>query len=139
MQVGRTGALTPVAELEPVFIAGSTVSRATLHNEEEIQRKDIRVGDAVILKRPAKGIPAVVEVVLAKRPKKSEAFTLEKKCPECGTAQARLPRAMWYGVVPTRIVRRRRGRLERPRTRGDGYRRWRRSVGEANRRARFGG
>ena len=89
VQVGRTGALTPVAELEPVFIAGSTVSRATLHNEEEIQRKDIRVGDAVIIEKAGEIIPAVVEVVLAKRPKKSEAFTLEKKCPECGTAASK--------------------------------------------------
>ena len=89
VQVGRTGALTPVAELEPVFIAGSTVSRATLHNEEEIQRKDIRVGDAVIIEKAGEIIPAVVEVVLAKRPKKSKAFTLEKDCPECGTAASK--------------------------------------------------
>ena len=89
VQVGRTGALTPVAELEPVFIAGSTVSRATLHNEEEIQRKDIRVGDTVIIEKAGEIIPAVIEVVLAKRPKKSEAFALEKKCPECGTAASK--------------------------------------------------
>ena len=89
VQVGRTGALTPVAELEPVSIAGSTVSRATLHNEEEIQRKDIRVGDTVIIEKAGEIIPAVVEVVLAKRPKKSEAFTLTKKCPECGTAASK--------------------------------------------------
>lgn len=89
VQVGRTGALTPVAELEPVFIAGSTVSRATLHNEEEIQRKDIRVGDAVIIEKAGEIIPAVVEVVLAKRPKKSKVFTLEKNCPECGTAASK--------------------------------------------------
>ena len=81
--------MTPVAELEPVFIAGSTVSRATLHNEEEIQRKDIRVGDTVIIEKAGEIIPAVVEVVLAKRPKKSEAFTLEKKCPECSTAASK--------------------------------------------------
>lgn len=89
VQVGRTGALTPVAELEPVFIAGSTVSRATLHNEEEIQRKDIRVGDTVIIEKAGEIIPAVIEVVLAKRPKNSEAFALEKKCPECGTAASK--------------------------------------------------
>jgi len=85
VQVGRTGALTPVAELEPVFVAGSTVARATLHNEEEIQRKDIRVGDTVIIEKAGEIIPAVLEVVLAKRLDKSEPFKFKKKCPECGT------------------------------------------------------
>ena len=86
VQVGRTGALTPVAELEPVLIAGSTVSRATLHNEEEIARKDIRVGDTVIIEKAGEIIPAVIEVVLVKRPDESEPFELKKRCPECGTA-----------------------------------------------------
>ncbi|MBC8325524.1 MAG: NAD-dependent DNA ligase LigA [Verrucomicrobia subdivision 3 bacterium] len=83
VQVGRTGALTPVAELEPVLIAGSTVARATLHNEEEIQRKDIRVGDTVVIEKAGEIIPAVVEVVLGKRLKKATAFVLNKECPEC--------------------------------------------------------
>ena len=89
IQVGRTGALTPVAELEPVLIAGSTVARATLHNEEEIQRKDIRVGDTVVIEKAGEIIPAVVEVVLKKRPKKSTAFVLNKTCPECKSKAAK--------------------------------------------------
>ena len=90
VQVGRTGALTPVAELEPVFVAGSTVSRATLHNEEEIARKDIREGDTVIIEKAGEIIPAVIEVVLAKRPDSAKPFTLKKKCPECGTAASKV-------------------------------------------------
>ena len=68
IQVGRTGVLTPVAELDPVFLRGSTISRATLHNEDEIKRKDIRIGDTVIIEKAGEVIPAVVQVVLAKRP-----------------------------------------------------------------------
>ena len=90
VQVGRTGALTPVAELEPVFVAGSTVSRATLHNEEEIARKDIREGDTVIIEKAGEIIPAVIEVVLAKRPDSAKPFTLKKKCPKCGTAASKV-------------------------------------------------
>jgi DNA ligase (NAD+) len=88
VQVGRTGVLTPVAELEPVFVSGSTVSRATLHNEEEIQRKDIRVGDTVIIEKAGEIIPAVIEVVLDKRPADSVPFSLydhvRGHCPSCG-------------------------------------------------------
>jgi DNA ligase (NAD+) len=88
VQVGRTGVLTPVAELEPVFLSGSTVARATLHNQEEIQRKDIRIGDTVIIEKAGEVIPAVIEVVLAKRDPKSEPFNLVEhiggKCPSCG-------------------------------------------------------
>ncbi len=89
IQVGRTGALTPVAELEPILVAGSTVSRATLHNEEEIQRKDIRVGDTVVIEKAGEVIPAVVEVVMGKRPKKTRAYVLPKTCPECGSQAAK--------------------------------------------------
>ena len=89
VQVGRTGALTPVAELEPVLIAGSTVARATLHNEGEIQRKDIRVGDTVVIEKAGEIIPAVVRVVTEKRPKKSAAFELDKECPECKSRAAK--------------------------------------------------
>ena len=85
IQVGRTGALTPVAELEPVFVAGSTVSRATLHNEEELQRKDIRVGDMVIIEKAGEVIPAVLRVVLEKRPAGAPRFDFPKICPECGS------------------------------------------------------
>ena len=85
IQVGRTGALTPVAELEPVFVAGSTVSRATLHNEEELHRKDIRVGDTVIIEKAGEVIPAVVRVVLELRPAGAQEFVFPKTCPECGS------------------------------------------------------
>ena len=86
IQVGRTGSLTPVAELEPVSIAGSTVSRATLHNEDEIQRKDVRIGDTVVIEKAGEIIPAVVRVLAEKRPKNAKAYVLPKECPECGTA-----------------------------------------------------
>jgi DNA ligase (NAD+) len=84
IQVGRTGILTPVAELEPVFVQGSTVARATLHNEEEIKRKDIRIGDTVIIRKAGMVIPEVVEVVTAKRTGKEKYFKMPDKCPECG-------------------------------------------------------
>jgi len=88
IQVGRTGALTPVADLEPVFLAGSTIARATLHNEDEIRRKDIRIGDTVTIEKAGEVIPAVVGVVLAKRPAAAEPFDFERhlggKCPVCG-------------------------------------------------------
>ncbi len=91
IQVGRTGALTPVAELEPVFLAGSTISRATLHNEDELRRKDIRVGDTVIIEKAGEVIPAVVGVVLAKRAGHEQAFAFPSKCPECGGEVRRMP------------------------------------------------
>ncbi len=88
VQVGRTGVLTPVAELEPVFVSGTTVARATLHNEEEIQRKDIRLGDTVVIEKAGEIIPAVVKVVLEKRPADAKPFSLLDhiggKCPSCG-------------------------------------------------------
>ena len=88
VQVGRTGVLTPVAELEPVFVSGTTVSRATLHNEEEIQRKDIRLGDTVVIEKAGEIIPAVVRVVTEKRSPDSKPFSLLDhiggKCPSCG-------------------------------------------------------
>lgn len=88
VQVGRTGVLTPVAELEPVFVSGTTVSRATLHNEEEIQRKDVRIGDTVIIEKAGEIIPAVVKVLTEKRPSNTVPFSLFDhvggKCPSCG-------------------------------------------------------
>ncbi len=84
-QVGRTGAITPVAELEPVKLAGSTISRATLHNFDEIQRKDIRVGDTVVIEKGGDVIPKVVSVVLDERSKKSQPTLPPEKCPVCNS------------------------------------------------------
>ena len=88
VQVGRTGILTPVAVLEPVLVSGSTVSRATLHNEDEIKRKDIRIGDTVVIEKAGEVIPAVVEVVKSKRPRNAKPFNffehVHGKCPVCG-------------------------------------------------------
>ena len=89
IQVGRTGALTPVAELEPVFLAGTTVKRATLHNADEIARKDVRVGDAVLVEKAGEIIPAVVAVLLEKRPADSAPYAFPKQCPVCHTLVAR--------------------------------------------------
>ena len=91
VQVGRTGALTPVAELEPVFLAGSTISRATLHNEDYIRQKDIRIGDTVTIEKAGEVIPAVVDVVLTRRTGKEVAFRFPTQCPECGSKVARTP------------------------------------------------
>lgn len=85
VQVGRTGVLTPVAELEPVFLAGSTISRATLHNQEEIERKDIRVGDTVVIEKGGDVIPKVVKVDVKKRPKDSKPWKMPSKCPICSS------------------------------------------------------
>lgn len=84
VQVGRTGVLTPVAELDPVFVSGSTVSRATLHNEEEIRRKDIRIGDHVLIEKAGEVIPAVVEVLKDRRDGTEREFFLPDTCPSCG-------------------------------------------------------
>ena len=88
VQVGRTGVLTPVAELEPVFVQGSTISRATLHNEDEIRRKDLRIGDTVVVRKAGMVIPEIFEVVKTKRPPGAPEFDLFAhvggKCPACG-------------------------------------------------------
>jgi DNA ligase (NAD+) len=83
VQVGRTGALTPVARLEPVFVGGVTVTNATLHNEEEVQRKDVRTGDSVIVRRAGDVIPEVVRVIMEKRPGGTRKFQLPSTCPVC--------------------------------------------------------
>ena len=97
--VGRTGAITPVAWLKPVQIGGTTVSRATLHNEDEVARKDVRPGDHVIIQRAGDVIPEVVRVLKDKRPKSSRPWHMPRKCPECGTELVREP-----GEAATRCI-----------------------------------
>ncbi len=85
LQVGRTGAITPVAELEPVFVGGTTVSRATLHNRDYIESLDLRVGDTVVVEKGGDVIPKISAVVASRRPKAARRFTMPDRCPECGT------------------------------------------------------
>ena len=85
VQVGRTGAITPVARLKPVFVSGVTVTNATLHNEDEMNRKDIRIGDSVMVRRAGDVVPEVVRVILEKRPNHVIKFTMPKQCPICGS------------------------------------------------------
>ena len=116
LQVGRTGVLTPVAELEPVELAGSTIARATLHNEDEVRRKDIRVGDTVIIEKAGEVIPAVVSVVAGKRPANTEPFDLFAhaggKCPVCGGDIARDPEAAAWRCENLDCPAQIRGRIE---------------------------
>ena len=90
VNVGRTGALTPVAVLRPVFVGGVTVSHASLHNQDEVERKDIRVGDTVVVQRAGDVIPQVVKVVTARRPARTTKWTMPERCPACGARAQRL-------------------------------------------------
>jgi DNA ligase (NAD+) len=99
VQVGRTGVLTPVAEFDPVLVAGSTVRRATLHNYEDLSRKDVRVGDTVVIEKAGEVIPRVVEVRLDRRPEESRPFEMPALCPECGD-----PVVRFEGEVATRCI-----------------------------------
>ncbi len=91
IQVGRTGALTPVAIMTPVKVGGVTIAHATLHNQDEIDRKDVRIGDTVFIQRAGDVIPEVVSVVLIKRPKKSQPFLVPDRCPACNTKAVKEP------------------------------------------------
>ncbi len=112
ISVGRTGALTPTADLEPIHIAGVTVSRASLHNEDEIQRKDIRVHDTVVVERAGDVIPQVVRVILEERPNDSVPFVMPTECPIChtavyppaGEAVARCPNAACPAQIKERLL-----------------------------------
>jgi DNA ligase (NAD+) len=116
IQVGRTGALTPVAGLEPVFLAGTTVKRATLHNEDQIRRLDVRVGDTVVIQKAGEIIPEVVRVLTEKRTGGEKSFRFPKECPECGSkiskgATAKDEAAVWRCTNPD-CPAQVRGRLE---------------------------
>ena len=91
VQVGRTGALTPVARLHPVFVGGVTVTNATLHNEDEVHRKDVRIGDTVVVRRAGDVIPEVARVLLERRPAQTRIFHLPRRCPVCGSDVFREP------------------------------------------------
>jgi DNA ligase (NAD+) len=111
-QVGRTGAVTPVAELEPKFLAGSTISRATLHNFDEIVRKDIRVGDTVVIEKGGDVIPKVVQVILDERPSGSKKIKPPEKCPTCSSKLFKPENEVAYYCENTECPDQVKGRIE---------------------------
>ena len=109
VNTGRTGKVTPFAVLDPVFVGGATITFATLHNEDELHRKDVREGDTVIVRRAGEVIPEVVAPVLEKRPPEAVPFVFPTTCPSCGTALVRAPgEANWYcpnrGACPSQTI-----------------------------------
>jgi DNA ligase (NAD+) len=117
-QVGRTGAVTPVAELEPKFLAGSTISRATLHNFDEIGRKDIRIGDTVVIEKGGDVIPKVVEVIVSERPAGSKKTKPPGKCPACSSKLFKLEGEVAYYCENTECPDQIKGRIEHFASRG---------------------
>ena len=117
-QVGRTGAITPVAELEPIFLSGSTISRATLHNFDEIQRKDIRVGDTVVIEKGGDVIPKVVEVNLSRRTASNKKVKPPDKCPACGSKLFKPEGEVAYYCENTECPEQIKGRIEHFASRG---------------------
>ncbi len=118
IQVGRTGVLTPVAALDPVLVSGSTVARATLHNEEEIARKDVRIGDTVIIEKAGEVIPAVVEVRKDLRTGSEKKFWMPKNCPECGSVLVKDPEQVAVRCVNVQCPAQVRRRIEHFASRG---------------------
>ncbi len=112
VQVGRIGTITPVAELEPVYLAGSTISRATLHNEDYIREKDIRVGDTVVVEKSGDVIPGIVRYVPEKRPAGTKRFAFPHKCPACGEPIVRLEGEAAYYCENYECPAQVRGRIE---------------------------
>jgi DNA ligase (NAD+) len=118
IQVGRTGVLTPVAALEPVTVSGSRVSRATLHNQEEIERKDIRIGDTVLLEKAGEVIPAVVGVRTELRSGKEKKFRMPTTCPECGRKLVKDPEQVAVRCVNSQCPKQLKRRIEHFASRG---------------------
>ena len=118
IQVGRTGVLTPVAALEPVTVSGSRVSRATLHNQEEIERKDIRIGDTVLLEKAGEVIPAVVGVRTDLRSGKEKKFRMPTTCPECGSRLVKDPEQVAVRCVNSQCPKQLKRRIEHFASRG---------------------
>lgn len=112
LQVGRLGSITPVAELEPIKLAGTTVKRASLHNQDEIERKDIRIGDMVVVEKAGEIIPQVVEVLDKNYSGRSEPFVFPKKCPACQEALVRLPAEVAWRCVNLKCPPQMKSRIE---------------------------